>query len=76
MHTAYSKQMLLDHLLLSMPASYILIWNSLLNKVLFKMDLDLEKTLKIKLTSQVSLTIYFIWNLQQSLSSDKWLQKY
>lgn len=62
MHTAYSKQMLLDHLLLSMPASYILIWNSLLNKVLFKMDLD--KTLKIKLTSQVSLTIYFIWNLQ------------
>lgn len=46
MHTAYSKQMLLDHLLLSMPASYILIWNSLLNKVLFKMDLDLEKTLK------------------------------
>lgn len=74
MHTAYSKQMLLDHLLLSMPASYILIWNSLLNKVLFKMDLD--KTLKIKLTSQVSLTIYFIWNLQLSLSSDKWLQKY
>lgn len=68
--------MLLDHLLLSMPASYILIWNSLLNKVLFKMDLDLEKTLKIKLTSQVSLTIYFIWNLQWSLSSDKWLQKY
>lgn len=64
MHTAYSKQMLLDHLLFSMPASYILIWNSLLNKVLFKMDLDLEKTLKIKLTSQVSLTIYFIWNLQ------------
>lgn len=64
MHTAYSKQMLRDHLLLSMPASYILIWNSLLNKVLFKMDLDLEKTLKIKLTSQVSLTIYFIWNLQ------------
>lgn len=64
MHTAYSKQMLLDHLLPSMPASYILIWNSLLNKVLFKMDLDLEKTLKIKLTSQVSLTIYFIWNLQ------------
>lgn len=62
MHTAYSKQMLLDHLLLSMPASYILIWNSSLNKVLFKMDLD--KTLKIKLTSQVSLTIYFIWNLQ------------
>lgn len=62
MHTAYSKQMLLDHLLLSMPASYILIWNSLLNKVLFKMDLD--KTLKIKLTSQVSLKIYFIWNLQ------------
>lgn len=62
MHTAYSKQMLLDHLLLSMPASYILIWNSLLNKVLFKMDLD--KTLKFKLTSQVSLTIYFIWNLQ------------
>lgn len=62
MHTAYSKQMLPDHLLLSMPASYILIWNSLLNKVLFKMDLD--KTLKIKLTSQVSLTIYFIWNLQ------------
>lgn len=56
--------MLLDHLYLSMPASYILIWNSLLNKVLFKMDLDLEKTLKIKLTSQVSLTIYFIWNLQ------------